>query len=85
MSWSNLDDYAEVVLTPESFRPNVPWTSDRDDYVILAKDPQAASVTVTWVLTEDGNDTVTRGEFQVRTAELIDAADLCKSTFFSEK
>lgn len=85
VSWSNLDDYAEVVLTPESFRPNVPWTSDRDDYVILAKDPQAASVTVTWVLTEDGNDTVTRGEFQVRTAELIDAADLCKSTFFSEK
>lgn len=82
VSWSNRDLDAEVVLTPESFRPNVPWMSDRDDYVILAKDPQAASVAVTWVLTEDGNDAVTRGELQVPTADLIDAADLFKSTFF---
>ncbi|MFL0502708.1 hypothetical protein [Kocuria rhizophila] len=84
VSWSNRDDDAEVVLTPESFRPNVPWTSDQDDYVILAKDPQAASVSVTWVLTEDGNDAVTRGELQVTTAELIDAADLFKAAFFPE-
>lgn len=85
VSWSNRDSDAEVVLTPESFRPNVPWTSDRDDYVILAKDPQAVSVSVTWVLTEDGNDTVTRGQLQVPTAELIDAADLVKSAFFPEE
>ncbi|WP_208012435.1 hypothetical protein [Cellulomonas shaoxiangyii] len=84
VSWSNRDSDAEVVLTPESFRPNVPWTSDRDDYVILAKDPQAVSVSVTWVLTEDGNDAVTRGELQVPTAELIDAADLFKSAFIPE-
>ncbi|MBM0224392.1 hypothetical protein [Micromonospora sp. ATA51] len=83
--WTNRGDDAEVVLTPESFRPNVPWTSDQDDYVILARDPQARLVSVTWVLTEDGNDAVTRGEFEVTTAELIDAADLFKTAFFKDE
>lgn len=85
VSWSNRDGDAEVVLTPESFRPNAPWTSDQDDYVILAKDPQAASISVTWVLTEDGSDAVTRGELQVATADLVDAADLFKAAFFPEE
>lgn len=40
-------DDAEVVLTPESFRTNVPWTSDQHAYVTLAKDPQTTSVSVT--------------------------------------
>ncbi|MGB3374250.1 MAG: hypothetical protein WBA87_03825 [Microbacterium sp.] len=85
VSWSNRDGDAEVVLTPESFRPNAPWTSDQDDYVILAKDPQAASISVTWVLTEDGSDTVTQGELQVTAADLVDAADLFKAAFFPEE
>lgn len=85
VSWSNRGDDAEVVLTPESFRPNVPWTSDQDDYVILAKDPQTASVSVTWVLTEDGNDAVTRGNLQIIAAELIDAADLYRTMFLPEE
>ncbi|GAB2767531.1 hypothetical protein GCM10027020_20370 [Nocardioides salsibiostraticola] len=76
IAWTNRGDDAEVVLTPESFRPNVAWTSDQDDYVILARDTQAASVSVSWVLTEDGNDAVTSGEFEVPTGERIDAADL---------
>jgi hypothetical protein len=71
IAWTNRGDDTEVVLTPDSFRPNVTWTSDQDDYVILARDPQAASVSVTWVLTEDGNDAVTSGEFEVTTADLI--------------
>lgn len=82
--WTNRGDDAEVVLTPESFRPNVPWTSDQDDYVILARDPQAASVTVTWVLTEDANDAVTSGKFEVTTAEPVDAADLLKTAFLKD-
>ncbi|WP_216695327.1 hypothetical protein [Dietzia psychralcaliphila] len=85
VSWSNRGDDAEVVLTPESFRPSVPWTTDQDDYVILAKDPQAASVSVTWLLTEDGSDAITSGEFQVNAAELIDAADLLKTAFFPDR
>lgn len=83
--WTNRGDDAEVVLTPDSFRPNVPWMSDQDDYVILARDPQARLVSVTWVLTEDGNDAVTRGEVEVTTAELIDAADLFKTAFFKDE
>ncbi|MEW1953151.1 hypothetical protein [Terrabacter sp. NPDC080008] len=81
VAWVNRGNDAEVVLTPESFRPNVTWTSDQDDYVILARDPQAASVSVTWVLTEDGNNAVTSGEFEVTTAEPIDAADVFKIAF----
>lgn len=84
VAWGNRGDDADVVLTPESFRPNVPWTSDHDDYVILARDPQAVSVSVTWILTEDGNDAVTEGELEVTTAALIEAADLFQAVFFKE-
>ncbi|MGK5556517.1 hypothetical protein ACSNOI_33385 [Actinomadura kijaniata] len=84
VAWSNRGGDAEVVLTPESFRPNVRWESDQDDYVILARNPQVGAVTVTWVLTEDGNDTVTKGEFEVPTGDLIDAADLLKAAFFED-
>ncbi|WDT90109.1 hypothetical protein H0E86_33155 [Streptomyces sp. SCSIO-PteL053] len=28
VTWNTRGEDAEVVLTPESFRPNVPWTSD---------------------------------------------------------
>ncbi|WP_141578734.1 hypothetical protein [Actinomadura sp. WMMA1423] len=81
VAWGNRGEDAEVVLTPESFRPNMPWTSDQDDYVIVTRDPQVSSVEVTWVLTEDGNDAVTSGEFRVPTGERIDAADLFKAVF----
>lgn len=85
VSWSNRGEDAEIVLTPESLRPNDPWTSDCDDYVLVARDPEAGSVQVSWVLTEDGSDAVTTGEFIVPTAELVDAADLFESVFFVEK
>lgn len=83
VGWTNQGDDVEVTLTPESFRPNVPWTSDQDDYVVLARDPRAGSVAVTWVLTEDGNNEVTRGEFEAPAADLVDASDLLKAVFFS--
>ncbi|MFJ3229224.1 hypothetical protein ACIPJS_38565 [Streptomyces sp. NPDC086783] len=83
VTWSTRGEDAEVVLTPESFRPNMPWSSDQDDYVIIARDPQASSVGVSWKLTEDGNDAVTSGELRVPTAPLIAAADLFESVFLS--
>jgi hypothetical protein len=85
VAWTNRGDDAEVTLTPESFRPNAPWTSDQDDYVIVAKDPQASRVEVSWVLTEDGNDAATSGELTVPTAELADAGDLFSSVFLSRE
>ncbi|MBR8741465.1 hypothetical protein [Nocardiopsis sp. MG754419] len=84
VAWSNHGENAEVVLTPESFRPNVPWTSDQDDYVILSRNPHANAVEVSWVLTEDGNDAVTSGELRVPTREIGDVADLFKSVFLSK-
>lgn len=82
VAWGNRGEDAEVVLTPDSFRPNVPWESDRDDYVILARDSQAETVTVSWVLTEDGNDALATGDLEVPTGDLVDATELLKSAFF---
>ncbi|MEV5602270.1 hypothetical protein AB0L33_12615 [Streptomyces sp. NPDC052299] len=81
VSWNNHGEDAEVTLTPESFRPNVSWMSNQDDYVIIARDPQASTVEVSWKLTEDGNDAVTSGDLRVPTEPLIDAADLLEAVF----
>ncbi|MFD8472340.1 hypothetical protein ACFV2E_09835 [Streptomyces globisporus] len=79
VTWSNHGSDAQVVLTPEAFRPNVVWASDQDDYVLIARDLQASAVEVSWELTEDGSDTVTRGEVRVPTGRCTDAADVIKS------
>lgn len=81
VAWDNRGMDAEVALTPESFRPNMAWTSDKDDYIVIARDPRANSVEVSWSLTEDGNNATATGEFQVLTEDLVDAADLIRSTF----
>lgn len=84
VTWSNRCGVAEVVLSPESFRPNAPWTSDQDDYVLVTRDPQATSVSVTWVLTEDASDAVTSGELRIPTTDLGDAADLIAKAFLED-
>lgn len=83
VSWSNRGDDVVVVLTPESFRPNVLWASDQDDYVLLARDPQDATMRVTWLLTEDSNDATTTGELTLETSEPADAAELLKTVFLT--
>lgn len=83
VSWENTDNDVEVALTPESLRPDSTWSSDEDDYTIVARDPDAATVTVSWVLTEEGSDLVTRGEMLVPTTETVDAADLVQRTIFT--
>ena len=83
VSWTNRDNNFEVTLTPESLRPNVPWRTDQDDYVVASRDPQAASVHVTWTLTEEGNDATTEGELEVATGPMLKAAELFKSSFLA--
>lgn len=85
VAWDNRGEDAEVTLTPKSFRPNVPWESDQDDYVLVARDPHADSIRVSWVLTEEGNDATTRGEFEVPTSDLLDAADLFEASFLTDE
>lgn len=75
----------EVRITPDSFRPNTPWASDQDDYVIVARDPEATHVAVTWSLTEGGNDDVTGGDLEITTGAVIDASQLLKRTFLDEE
>lgn len=81
VAWASDGADAMITLTPKSFRPNTPWTDDQDDYVLLAKDPTAASVSVSWALTEDGNDVVTEGALQVPTRDPIDAGGLYGDLF----
>lgn len=81
VSWNNLENDAVMVLTPESFRPNIPWESNRDDCVLVSRDPDADSIKVSWELTEDGSDATTTGELQVEPDRLVMAPDLFKGTF----
>jgi hypothetical protein len=74
--WQNEERGAKILLTPDSFRPNEPWETDLDDYVLISKDPNAKSIQVTWTLTEEHNNEETTGEFQVSTAELISIKEL---------
>ncbi|UJW32682.1 hypothetical protein L3Q67_02495 [Saccharothrix sp. AJ9571] len=62
-------------------RPNVEWRTDQGDYVLVARDPQATSVRVTWVLTEDSSDLTTQGEMAVPAGPLVDAAELVTTAF----
>lgn len=81
VNWGNHNTDAVITLAPESFRPNVPWSSGQDDYVLLTRDPRAETVTVTWVLTEDSNDAATTGELQLAVAAAEDAGELFETTF----
>lgn len=74
--WQNEERGAKVLFTPDSFRPNEPWETDLDDYVLISRDPNAKSIKVTWTLTEEDNDDEITGEFQVSTAELISIKEL---------
>lgn len=84
VAWENKNDDLEVMLTPESLRPDSPWSSDEDDYTVVARDPQASSVSVSWGLTEEGNDTVTRGKLTIPTREIVDAAELLRQVLSPE-
>ncbi|RMI12519.1 hypothetical protein [Cellulomonas triticagri] len=81
VDWTRVGKDAQVTLTPESFRPNSPWTTDDDDYVLLARDPNAAEVLATWTLTEDGVDTTTTGELRIVLQEPQDAQELLRIHF----
>ncbi|WP_035770456.1 hypothetical protein, partial [Arthrobacter castelli] len=81
VSWSNRGSNVEVILRPESFRPNSPWESDQNDYVLLARDPSAQSVTATWTLTEEGSDKTTADELDIPLGEPTEARQLVKAAF----
>ncbi|MDO4259831.1 MAG: hypothetical protein Q4C87_09975 [Actinomycetaceae bacterium] len=61
--WDNKDEYARVVLTPESFRPDSPWVSENDNYVLVTRRSNMEKVRITWRLTEANSDKLTEGEF----------------------
>lgn len=85
VSWTNCGEDAEIILILESLRPEGTWSSDQDDYVIVARNPEVADVEVSWTLTEDGSDDVTTGSFRVPTQELSEGRELFKSAFFDYK
>jgi hypothetical protein len=85
VSWTNCGEDAEITLSLDSLRPEDTWSSDQDDYVIVARNPEASDVEVSWTLTEDGSDDVTTGTFRVPTQELSEGRELFISAFYAEK
>ncbi|WP_051299635.1 hypothetical protein [Arthrobacter castelli] len=84
VSWNNSENNVEVTLTPESFRPNTPWESGQDDYVLVTRDSQAETVAATWVLTEEGYDETTKGDLQITPGRITKAHELVIATFFTK-
>ena len=81
MAWENITEDVEVVLSPASLRPDTPWSTQGDDYVVVARDLEASTVAVTWTLTEEDSDVVTRGEIAVPTRAVVMASDLLFQVF----
>lgn len=84
VDWVQRGGDVEVTLTPESFRPDVPWTSDQDDFVLLPRTSDSQRVRVTWVLTEEGNDEVTQGELEVALSEPLKAVPVLRKFFLRD-
>lgn len=82
--WEHVGDDVEVMISRESFRPNTPWVSDMDDYLVVARDTQATAGSVAWSLTEDGNDVRTEDEVTVTMGDVIDARHLLQMFFEDE-
>lgn len=85
VSWTNCGEDAEITLSLDSLRPEGTWESEQDDYVIVARDPKASDVEVSWTLTEDGSDDVTTDTSRVPTQELSEGRELFISAFSAEK
>ncbi|QNF95568.1 hypothetical protein [Janibacter sp. YB324] len=81
VAWENITEDVEVVLSPASLRPDTPWSTQGDDYVVVARDLEASTVAVTWTLTEEDSDVVTRGEIAVPTRAVVMASDLLFQVF----
>lgn len=81
--WENKDLDAVIVLTPDSFRPDTPWQSEAFEVVLLARDPEVESISVSWNLTEANSDEVTKGNFTISTSTKIDGLRLFKRVFLN--
>jgi hypothetical protein len=78
VDWATRGQDVVVTIAPESFRPDTPWSTDLDDHVVVARDPEASAVVVTWALTEAGSDKRSTGGCEVSTDEPLDGVDLVK-------
>jgi hypothetical protein len=84
VSWNNEGNDAFVKITPDSFHPEEPWESDHNDYVIVARDPAADTVKVSWTLTEEGNNEPTFGEFDATIHGKYNVRDLYRQYFYDD-
>lgn len=81
--WRNDRQDVQVVVTCESLHPNTAWVSQKPEAVILARDCDATFISVSWKLTEHGNDEPTQGEMTFPTGELLHAIDMFKADFLT--
>ncbi|MDF9278429.1 hypothetical protein P4U43_11580 [Arthrobacter sp. EH-1B-1] len=65
LEWSTTDSEVILRIELDSLPPEEIWRSDGDDFVLLALDPEAESLTASWRATARGFDTVFSGDFQI--------------------
>ncbi|HEX8081563.1 MAG TPA: hypothetical protein VF557_15230 [Jatrophihabitans sp.] len=79
VSWKNTAEALHVIVSIPELRPGVPWVSDDNDVVAVARDLNCEQVRVTWVATAEGVGQQYTGELTVHTGPVIEASELFRT------
>ncbi len=74
--WENIGDDLVITLTPKHLRPNSPWTSERDEFVVVSLDPEATQLDLEWSLTATNLSDRHDGHAQLPAKRVLDLREL---------
>lgn len=84
ITWEQDGNDVLVLMQLDSLRPDSLWRADSDDFVVMARDPEAQAVTLSWRLTERGSDDQWTGEQEVATEAPRNALEVFKDRVLSK-
>jgi hypothetical protein len=76
LTWANQDDQLRITVKLEDLPPETPWVSDGDDFVVIARNKDAESITGSWRATMRGHDRPHVGTLTLPTGKLQDFVTL---------
>lgn len=74
--WENDGEDLVIKLSPRHLRPDTDWTSERDELVVVSKDPNATSLTLEWSLTASNLSRRHEGGSQLSVTRVADVEEL---------
>lgn len=74
--WENIGDDLVITLTPKHLRPNSPWTSERDEFVVVSSHPEATQMDLEWSLTATNLSDRHDGHAQLPARRVLDLREL---------